>query len=100
MRHPFDLNIDELQALNLDDVDSLTDEQSASIQGGVSQTLTAVGPNESGESGGAVTMALPETGDIWGGSKLPPIDFSKGFPFPKDDDKPTATTLAIGEEGG
>ncbi|NJK30492.1 MAG: hypothetical protein HC940_10260 [Acaryochloris sp. SU_5_25] len=99
MRHPFDLNIDELQALNLDEVDSLTDEQSASIQGGVSQTLTAVGPNESGESGGgAITNASPippEGGSSYGW----PIEFPKGFPYPQDD-KPTATTLAIGEEGG
>ncbi|NJM65255.1 MAG: hypothetical protein HC851_06060 [Acaryochloris sp. RU_4_1] len=98
MRHPFDLNIDELQALNLDEVDSLTDEQSASIQGGVSQTLTAVGPNESGESGGNVSAALsipPEGGSSYGW----PIDFPKGFPYPHDD-KPDATTLAIGEEGG
>ena len=47
MRHPFDLNIEELSNLNLEDVAQLTDDQAASIQGGrypVSQTLTAIRP--------------------------------------------------------
>jgi hypothetical protein len=78
MRHPFDLDKDELQTLDLNSLKDLTDPESESISGGqsVSQTLTAVGPGESGESGGhASTMAVGEEGG-------------------------DATTLAVGEEGG
>jgi hypothetical protein len=79
MRHPFDLGKDELQSLDLNSVQDLTDVESESVSGGqaVSQTLTAVGPGESGESGGGMmtTMAVGEEG---GGM----------------------TTKAVGEEGG
>lgn len=100
MSHPFDLNIEELTALNLDEVDPITDEQAASIQGGsASQTLTAVGPNESGESGNVTTLALGEEGGMY---HIPPIDFPGGgpLPYPPQDEGPTATTYALGEEGG
>jgi hypothetical protein len=65
MRHPFDLGKDELRSLDLNSVQDLTDVESESVSGGqaVSQTLTAVGPGESGESGGGMTtMAVGEEG--------------------------------------
>jgi hypothetical protein len=70
MRHPFDLDKDELQSLDLNPVQDLTDIESESVSGGkqtVSQTLTAVGPGESGESGGGMmtTMAVGEEGGGW-----------------------------------
>lgn len=71
MRHPFDLGKDELQSLDLNSVQDLTDVESESVSGGqaVSQTLTAVGPGESGESGGGgmTTMAVGEEGGGWPG---------------------------------
>jgi hypothetical protein len=71
MRHPFDLGKDELQSLDLNSVQDLTDIESESVSGGqaVSQTLTAVGPGESGESGGGgmTTMAVGEEGGGWPG---------------------------------
>lgn len=103
MRHPFDLNIEELSNLQIDEVAQLSDAQAAAIQGGsypVSHTLTAVGPHESGESGGGVsTAALGEEG---GHYEIPAIPFSGGslpLPYPSPDE-PSATTLALGEEGG
>lgn len=76
MHHPFNLSIDELVAINIDGVAQLTDDESATIQGGnpyVSQTLTAVGPNESGEAGGSpTTLAVGEEGgDMPGDGMLP-----------------------------
>lgn len=54
MRHPFDLEISDLETSEDNTVVQLTDEEAASVGGGkalVSQTLTAVGPSEAGEDG-------------------------------------------------
>jgi hypothetical protein len=91
MRHPFDLGKDELQSLDLNSVQDLTDVESESTNGGraVSQTLTAVGPGESGESGGGMmtTLAVGEEG---GDMTTMAVGEEGGG----------ATTLALGEEGG
>lgn len=101
MSHPFELDINKLAALNLEGVESIPEDQAASIQGGshpTSQTLTAVGPNESGESGNLTTLALGEEGGMY---DVPPMDFPGGGPLPyPSHDEPTFTTLALGEEGG
>lgn len=99
MSHPFNLNLEKLVHLNLDVVEPIADEQAASVQGGSpSQTLTAVGPNESGESGSVTTLALGEEGGMY---DIPAIDFPIGnpLPYPPQGDS-TATTYALGEEGG
>ena len=99
MSHPFDLDLKALTALDLDAVDPITDDQAASIQGGsASQTLTAEGPGESGESGNVTTLALGEEGGTY---DFPPINFPGGGPSPyPSEDEPVFTTLALGEEGG
>ncbi|WP_299413016.1 hypothetical protein [Acaryochloris sp. IP29b_bin.148] len=100
MSHPFNLDLKALAALDLDVVDPVTDDQAASIQGGSSQTLTAVGPGESGESGNVTTLALGEEGGTY---DFPPINFPGGGPSPSpypSEDEPVFTTLALGEEGG
>lgn len=100
MSHPFELDIHELTALQ-EGIESIPDDQAASVQGGsypTSQTLTAVGPNESGESGNVTTLALGEEGGM---SDLPTLDLPGSYPLPYPQPSgPTATTYAIGEEGG
>ncbi|WP_299485834.1 hypothetical protein [Acaryochloris sp. IP29b_bin.137] len=103
MSHPFELDIHELTALHLEGIESIPDNQAASVQGGSyppSQTLTAVGPNESGESGNVTTLALGEEGGM---HDLPTLDLPGSYPFPlpyPQPGDPTATTYALGEEGG
>lgn len=74
MRHPFDLDLAELTALDLDFEEPLTDEEAAQVGGGLS------------------IFTLP--GKESGGGCLPPK------PLPKPIDPPIFTTLALGEEGG
>ncbi len=99
MRHPFDLNDSELEALDLDFEEELTEEEAAQVGGGLSLYTTKA----LGEEGGGFTKALGE-----GGGDFPkpiPFDPPHPFPFPKpipvpEPHPPIATTLAIGEEGG
>ncbi len=81
MRHPFELEIDELEAIDLDFASHLTDEEAAQVGGAA--TLTT---NIAGEEGGA------------------PDYYPRPFPwFPKPPifpQPPIYTTLALGEEGG
>lgn len=81
MRHPFDLELSELEALDLDFEEELTTEEAERVGGGLYVTTMALG-----EEGGSVLPPLPN----------PPIG---GKPKPKPID-PIFTTLAIGEEGG
>ncbi|AUS99897.1 hypothetical protein CLI64_05560 [Nostoc sp. CENA543] len=72
MKHPFDLNIADLEALNLE-TQELTDEEADQVTGGLKPIFTTLALGE--EGGDATTLALGEEGG----------DF---------------TTLALGEEGG
>jgi hypothetical protein len=92
MRHPFDLDPSELEALQLDVVEELTDEEAANIGGGRSFTTRALGE----EGGGDVTtLALGEEG---GGVTTRALGEEGGVTPPEK--PPIATTLALGEEGG
>ena len=92
MNHPFDLDPAELEAVDLDFEETLTDEEAAHIGGGIRYTTQAVG--EEGGGGGPIQcISAPCPGSEGGG----------GFPFfpprpPVFEAQPT--TLAIGEEGG
>lgn len=87
MNHPFDLDPAELEAMDLDFEETLTEEEAAHIGGGIRYTTQAIG--EEGGNGPIQCISAPCPGSEGGG----------GFPVggPIDD---WATTLAIGEEGG
>ena len=86
MNHPFDLDAAELEAMDLDFGEPLTDEEAAHIRGGTDVTTLAVG--EEGGCRPIQCISAPCPGsEGGGGSGLTPID-------------DWATTQAIGEEGG
>ncbi|MEG4008363.1 hypothetical protein QUA41_22080 [Microcoleus sp. Pol11C1] len=87
MNHPFDLDIADLEAIDLDFEETLTDEESTRIGGGLRATTLALG-EEGG--GGIQCISAPCPGSEGGG----------GFPPPPPIFDPPVTTLAIGEEGG
>jgi hypothetical protein len=89
MNHPFDLDPAELEAMNLDFGEPLTDEEAAHIRGGRDVTTLALG-EEGGCKPPIQCISAPCPGSEGGGGG--------GFPRPPID--PPATTLAIGEEGG
>ena len=72
MSHPFELELSDLKAIELDIEERLTPEEAAQIRGGLTIYIT----EKRGEEGG-----------------FPP----ELNPLPKP---PIATTMAIGEEGG
>jgi hypothetical protein len=86
MNHPFDLDIADLKAMDLDFEETLTDEQAAHIGGALMATTLAIGE----EGGGIVCISAPCPGSEGGGGYPPK-------PIPID---PPMTTLALGEEGG
>ncbi|MEW5857534.1 MAG: hypothetical protein AB1861_09145 [Cyanobacteriota bacterium] len=59
MRHPFDLELSELEAVEFNLLEELTDEEAANLAGGSPMTTMAVG-----EEGGSdpTTMAVGEEG--------------------------------------
>ncbi|MEG4288281.1 hypothetical protein Q5692_05580 [Microcoleus sp. C2C3] len=89
MNHPFDLDPAELEAMDLDFGEPLTDEEATHIRGGSRVTTLAVG--EEGGGGPIQCISAPCPGSEGGG----------GFPVSRPPVfEPPATTLAIGEEGG
>lgn len=79
MRHPFDFTLTELDAIDLDFQENLTDHEASQVGGGLTYTTLAVGEE--------------------GGSSRPyPIPHPR--PNPRPSEPPTMTTLALGEEGG
>ncbi|MEG4940621.1 hypothetical protein [Microcoleus sp. F4-D5] len=88
MNHPFDLDPAELEAMDLDFGEPLTDEEAAHIRGGIRYTTLALG--EEGGGGPIQCISAPCPGSEGGG---------EGFPRPPLFDPPM-TTMAVGEEGG
>ncbi|MEG3898438.1 MULTISPECIES: hypothetical protein [unclassified Microcoleus] len=86
MNHPFDLDIADLEAIDLDFEETLSDEEAARIGGGIMATTLAIGE----EGGGIQCISAPCPGSEGGG----------GFPPQPIPIHPPVTTLAIGEEGG
>jgi hypothetical protein len=89
MNHPFDLDPAELEAMDLDFEETLTDEEAAHIGGAIRYTTMAVG--EEGGSSPIQCISAPCPGSEGGGGF--PVE-AIGF------DPPIMTTDAIGEEGG
>lgn len=86
MIHPFDLDPAELEAMDLDFEEELTDEEAAQVGGGLMATTMAVGE----EGGEIVCISAPCPGSETGEHPPKPIPI----------DPPDMTTLALGEEGG
>jgi hypothetical protein len=96
MRHPFDLNSEELEALELDFEEQLTDEEAERVGGGLSIALTKA----LGEDGGGIPICpLPYPRPCLPPDPLP-CPNSGPKPEPKPIKPPIFTTLALGEEGG
>ncbi len=91
MRHPFDLEPADLEALDLDFEEQLTEEEAARVGGGKHAPIVCISAPCPGSEGG---------GDDTDEPYYPyyPLPFPKPKPIPID--PPDATTLAIGEEGG
>ena len=89
MNHPFDLDPAELEAMDLDFGEPLTDEEAAHIRGGTDVTTLALG--EEGGCKPIQCISAPCPGSEGGG----------GFPFPHPPVfEPPVSTQAVGEEGG
>ena len=90
MSHPFDLDPAELEAMDLDFEETLTDEEAAHLGGGLRYTTMALG-EEGGNDGLIECISAP----------CPGIEGGGGFPVSRPPVfEPPATTDAIGEEGG
>jgi hypothetical protein len=85
MSHPFSLSLAELQAIELDFEDDLSDSEASQVGGGHIATTLALG-----EEGGWQPIPLP----------YPYPKPIPHYPIPYPIKPPTVTTLALGEEGG
>ncbi len=85
MCHPFNLDPEDIEAVELDFLQALGDEETAAVGGG---TIFAT------------TLALGEEGGCW--YPRYPYFPSKPYPLPLpvETDPPVFTTQAVGEEGG
>ena len=103
MRHPFELEIADLEIVEASQIRELTDEEIKNISGGHDDRVTTLALGEEGgevttlalgEEGGEVTtLALGEEG---GGFTTRAFFEEGGCSI----EPPIATTLALGEEGG
>jgi hypothetical protein len=79
MQHPFNLNLDEIAAIDLEFLEELSEQESSQVDGSLRYTTKALG-----EEGGFFPTPSPKP---------------KPRPQPPTP-PPEATTLALGEEGG
>ncbi len=84
MSHPFELDPAELEAMELDFEEQLTDEETAQVSGGRHATIVCISAPCPGSEGGGDDPDYPRP------KPLP-------YPYPKP---PEFTTKALGEEGG
>lgn len=98
MSHPFELSPAELEAMDLDFEEQLTDDEIAHMSGGRHSHPPIVcisAPCPGSEGGDAPDNPYPKPPFSY---PKPPFSYPKPpFSYPKP---PVATTLAIGEEGG
>jgi hypothetical protein len=87
MNHPFDLDPAELEAMDLDFEETLTDEETTHIGGGLRYTTQAVGEEGGNSPIQCISAPCPGSEGGGGGNPRPPID-------------PPVTTKALREEGG
>jgi hypothetical protein len=88
MSHPFELDPAELEAMELDFEEQLTEEETAQVGGGRRPEIVCISAPCPGSEGGGDEPDYP-----W--PKPLPYPWYKPYPEP-----PEATTLALGEEGG
>ncbi|PSB20737.1 hypothetical protein C7B61_22175 [filamentous cyanobacterium CCP1] len=84
MRHPFDLNLDEIEAIDLEFLEELSEAESSQVDGSFRSTTKALG-----EEGGGFPVPAPK-----------PYPSPRSHPRPHPIAPPEVTTLALGEEGG
>lgn len=96
MSHPFNLNLSDLEAIEIDFGEELTDEEAARVSGGHNDVQCISAPCPGSETGGSIFPSIPL-----------PIRFSVPKfsninlpPFNQPEPEPDVTTLAVGEEGG
>jgi len=97
LNHPFALNLSDLEDLNLDIEEQLTDEEAAQINGGKGEepifTTLAIGEEGGTPPGDIVCISAPCPGSETGGHPLPK-------PMPPEPPKPPVCTRAWFENGG
>ncbi len=86
MNHPFELDLSDLKAMDLDFEEQLSDRETAQIGGGKHSEI--------------VCISAPCPGSETGGKERKPPWYRKPVRKPPFTKPPVATTLAIGEEGG
>jgi hypothetical protein len=100
MQHPFELQINDLQAIDFDLID-LSSIESVQVlggaQGGAGVTADGIGPNEVGGPFTAPVATDPGTITADG---VGPNEVGGPFMAPVSPGGGMATTLAVGEEGG
>jgi len=103
LNHPFNLDISNLEDLNLDLEQQLTEEEAARVGGGLTFTTLALGE----EGGDYSKFPQPQPGPIDPPEYTTQALGEEGgdypeFPQPQPDpiDPPEYTTQALGEEGG
>jgi hypothetical protein len=112
MQHPFALNLSDLEVIELDFEEQVTDEEAGQVQGGTDVTTLALG-EEGGdfttlalgeEGGGIVCISAPCPGSETGGHPQPPKPPKppKHISRPKLEDGcgPVYTKAKYGYEGG
>lgn len=90
MSHPFDLDLSDLEAIELDFVEELTEAESAKIGGGISATDPILG------EGGWITIPPIKIPPF----KIPLIKLPPGYATTEALGEGEVTTMALGEEGG
>ncbi|MGD1805063.1 hypothetical protein ACP6PL_06435 [Dapis sp. BLCC M126] len=101
MNHPFALNISDLEDVNLDIEEQLTDEEASQINGGKGEepifTTLAIGEEGGHYPGDIVCISAPCPGSESGGHPWPkPMP----MPMPPKPHKPPVMTKALYENGG
>jgi bacteriocin-like protein len=97
LTHPFALDISDLDNLNLDFAEQLTDEETAQITGGLKKdepTVTTLAVGEEGGDGGIQCISAPCPGSENGGHP------SHKPPRPPKPHQPPVYTKALHENGG
>ncbi len=96
MGHPFDLDPAQLEAIDLDFAEQLTDEEATQVGGGLSIATTRA----IGEEGGCWPKPLPKPIPIDPPITSKALGEEGGITDALCEDGGCATTLALGEEGG
>ncbi|HEY9766887.1 MAG TPA: hypothetical protein V6C71_00065 [Coleofasciculaceae cyanobacterium] len=94
MNHPFELELSDLETIDLDFEEQLTNEETARIGGGKHSDIVCISAPCPGSEGG------DDPGKPWPTRPRPSKKHGPKSPRPGKHKPPEFTTLAIGEEGG